>query len=128
MNILIVENELELAQVIAKNIEQWGHEAETAGTGKEALGKVRQKEFALALIDIFLPDVKGHELIPQFKEVWPDMWFVTMTGYNTRELELEVRNMRVAYYMTKPFEAFALKAVIDHMGKKGIGQIKELRD
>ncbi len=80
--------------------------------------KARSKEFDLAVLDIFLPDTKGYDLIPRLKEVRPDMWFVTITGYNTRELELTVRQHRVAYFMTKPFEPFALKAVLDHMEKK----------
>ncbi len=118
MNILIVENDLAVLETAKENIEQWGHNAEMSATGKQALEKVRQKYFDLAVLDIFLPDTKGYDLIPQLKGVWPDMWFVTMTGYNTRELELKVRQLGIAYFMTKPFEPFALKAVIDHMEKK----------
>jgi len=55
------------------------------------------------LLDIYLPDCKGHELIPKFKEARPDMGIVTITGYNTRELELEVRQQGILYYMVKPY-------------------------
>ncbi len=118
MNVLVVEDDVDVAQVIVDHVERWGHDAEISATGKQALEKARQRNFDLALIDIFLPDTKGYDLIPRLKEVRPDMWFVSITGYNTRELELKVREQRVAYFMTKPFEPFALKAVIDHMEKK----------
>ncbi len=118
MDVLVVEDDIEAAQIIVKNIEQWGYNAEIAGSGKEALEKIREKKFDVAVIDIFLPDVKGYELIPQFKDVWHDIWIVTMTGYNTRELEMEVRGLGIVYYMTKPFEAYALKEILDHWTKK----------
>ncbi|MDY6987741.1 MAG: hypothetical protein SWQ30_06760 [Thermodesulfobacteriota bacterium] len=46
------------------------------------------------------------------------MGIVTITGQNTRELELEVRKQGIAYFMTKPFEAQAMKQVIDHISRK----------
>jgi len=103
---------------IAENIERWGHRVETAGTGEDALERVRQKRFDLVLLDIFLPDCKGHELIPQFKETWPETGVVTMTGYNTRDLEWEVRQHGIIYYMTKPFRMEELKEIFDHISKK----------
>ena len=37
-------------------------------------------------------------LIPRFREAWPEIGVVAMTGCYTRELELEVRQQRVLYY------------------------------
>jgi len=67
------------------------------------------------LVDIYLPDCMGHELIPRFKEIWPDIGVVVMTGYNSRELELEVRRQGVIYYMIKPFSLEVLREILDHM-------------
>jgi response regulator of citrate/malate metabolism len=41
-----------------------------------------------------------------------------MTGYNSRELELEVRKQGVLYYMIKPFEIGDLRSLLDHISKK----------
>ncbi len=70
------------------------------------------------LLDIQLPDCKGDELIPQFKEIWPDIGVVTMTDYNSRELELEVRQKGILFYMIKPFSKKVLKEILDHISKK----------
>jgi len=118
MNILVVEDDDSTAEPIAGIIGAWDHEVEISGTGKDALGKVRGKDFDLVLLDIFLPDCKGHELIPQFKKICPDIGIVTMTGYNTRELEMEVRKQGILYFMIKPFEPKDLKALIDHISQK----------
>ena len=106
MHVLLIEDEVSVAEVIQEEIENLGHRVDTEYTGEDALKKVREKRFDLMLLHIFLPDCKGHELIPKFKEAQPDMGIVTMTGYNTRELELEVRQQGIIYYMIKPFKIF----------------------
>ena len=118
MHILLDEHEAPVAEVIKQQIENLGHSVETANTGQDALKKIRKKRFDLMLLGIFLPDCRGHELIPKFREARPDLGIVTMTGYNTRELELEVRQQGVLYYMVKPFRAEEMKMVLDHVSKQ----------
>jgi len=118
MNILVVEDDIDVSSVLAESIQRWGYSSENADTGKDALDKVKQKRFDLILLDIFLPDGKGHRLISQFKELLPDVGIITMTGYNTREMEREVREQGILYYMVKPFETKALKELLDHISHK----------
>ena len=118
MHILLVEDEASVAKVIKQQIENLGHSVETAYTGQDALKKVRKKGFDLMLLDIFLPDCRGHELIPKFREARPDLGIVTMTGYSTRELELEVRQQGILYYMVKPSSGKEMKDLLDHISKK----------
>ena len=118
MNILIVEDDVAVTSVLTETIQRWGYRAENADTCKDALKKVKQKRFDLILLDIFLPDGEGHRLIPQFKELLPDVGIVTLTGHNTRELEMEVREQGILYYMVKPFETKSLKELLDHISHK----------
>ncbi len=117
MEILVVDDDMQYKKLIKANVKGWGHGVKTSDTGKEALRIARQKKFDLVLLDIFLPDCEGHELIPQFKEMWPDIGIVTMTGYNTRELEWKVRQQGILYYLLKPFTMKPLKELLDHIAK-----------
>lgn len=72
VEILVVENDQRVAAPVTEAIERWGHQVETAGTGHDALKRVSQKRFDLVLLDLHLPDCRGHQLIPRFKELWPD--------------------------------------------------------
>jgi DNA-binding response OmpR family regulator len=120
MKILIIEDEREVSIFIAKLIESWGHSVESAGTGKEGLCIFKQGGFDLILLDIFLPDIKGYELIPDFKTINIDVNIVAMTGHNSRELELKVRAQGIIYYMVKPWEIHVLKSIVDYIsGKSG---------
>ncbi len=119
MNILVVEDDISVGNLIEQNIENLGHSAMVVNSGKDALEKFSQNgSFKLILLDIFLPDTRGHDLIPNFKKMAPDVGIVTMTGQNSRELEKEVRSQGILYYMTKPFESKSLKAIIDHVEKR----------
>jgi DNA-binding NtrC family response regulator len=123
MNILIVEGDFCCAQSIGEIIERWGHKVERSGSGYEALRRIKESPFDLVLLDIFLPDVEGYELISQFKKLCPDIGIVTMTGYNSRELELQVRQQGILYYMIKPFETQHLRSLLAHISQKRLQQV-----
>lgn len=121
MNILIVEDDANCAESIGESIENWGYKVERVASGREALKRVKRDAFDLVLLDIFLPDMEGYELIPQFKTLCPEIGIVTMTGHNTRELEMKVREQGILYYMIKPFETKYLQSLLDHISKR-LGQ------
>ena len=124
MNVLIVEDDVFTAESISEIIRKREYSSEIVGTGKDAFQRIRQKRFDLVFLDIFLPDCKGYELIPQFKEQWPGIGIVAMTGYNTRELELNVRNLMINYYMIKPFRVEEVEEVLNHISNKLIKEVK----
>lgn len=118
MNILIVEHDVVVGAVLTKRIEEWGYRVENTDTGRGALERLRKKKFDLILLDIFLSDVQGHQLISQFKQLCPKVQVVTMTDNNSRELEMIVREQGILYYMIKPVEATHLRSLLDHFAQK----------
>ncbi len=118
MNILIVDDDDRFAWVIFKAIDIEKHTVKIAGTGKEAIELVSEETFDLVLLDILLPDCRGNELIAEFKKLSPQMGIVTMTGHNSRELELEVRQQGIYYYLIKPFSVKTIKDIVDHVSEK----------
>jgi len=118
MKILIVDDEVPFLNLLKRYLELWGHECVTAMTGQAAMELLREGGYDLVLLDIFLPDVKGYDLIPSFRRHLPDIDVIAMTGYNTRALESAVRQQDVLFYMIKPFEASQLKEILEHLVKK----------
>jgi len=117
MHILIVEDEDDMRASLREALVRWNHQVQGTRTGLGALRMIHQEHFDLMLLDIFLPECFGHELIPEFKALRPHMGIVTMTGYNSRELELEVRKQGVFYYLIKPFTLGVLREIVDHISK-----------
>jgi len=118
MRVLIVEDDRALSSSVSATVESWGYRTERAETGELALKKIEDNNFDLVLLDIFLPDCKGHELISQFKAKQPGIGIITMTGYNSRDLEKEVRKQGILFYMIKPFADNHLRSILNHVNKK----------
>ena len=73
-----------------------------AENGRAALEKAFAMDFDLFLLDVFLPDMTAMDLIPRLRSFRPDARIITLTGQSTRELERELRELGIAYYMAKP--------------------------
>ncbi len=119
MKILIVEDEPQVVAYIQKILEKWGYDHQAASNGKEALHHILETAFDVILLDINLPDCLGYDLIPEFRQIDPDINIITMTGENSRELEQRVRKEGILYYMVKPIETQNLKLLLEHLCKNG---------
>ena len=66
--ILIVEDELDLQQILAYNLEHAGYAVRVAGTGRDALRLAQEEPPQLVLLDLMLPDMPGTQICKQLKE------------------------------------------------------------
>ena len=118
MDILVVEDNVAVASFLVQSIKKWGFVVETSNNGKSALKRLQEKAFDLVLLDLFLPDIQGDALIPEFKQLWPQIGIITITGRNSRELESRVRQQGILYYFIKPFKLKILKEILDHVSER----------
>lgn len=65
--ILIVEDDLSLAQMYATKLKAEGFEVDIAHDGREGLGKIRDEGPSLVLLDILMPNLDGIEMLRQAK-------------------------------------------------------------
>lgn len=107
--------ETECLHTITENL---GHKVEAVKRGRDVLSIDKSKNFDLILLDLFLPDMKGHELIPKIKKAWPESKIIAITDSNSRELESNVRKEGVIYYMIKPIDAKYMESIIKHIADK----------
>jgi len=61
-HILVVEDEVDLADLVAFNLREGGHEVVVAHTGANALAEVARQRPDLVLLDVMLPDISGFEV------------------------------------------------------------------
>jgi two-component system phosphate regulon response regulator PhoB len=65
--ILVVEDETDIRQILAYNLEQAGHEVLVAERGDSALAMVRDRRPDLILLDLMLPEISGLEICRTLK-------------------------------------------------------------
>jgi CheY-like chemotaxis protein len=80
--VLVVDDEPWIAEVLARMLEDEGHEVETAPNGSLALAKILENNYDLVVCDVHMPELNGLGLYDEVKRLRPDLLprIVFMTG------------------------------------------------
>ncbi len=68
MNVLVVQDEAQIASFIKRELEAEGFAARTARDGAEGLRLTRSSQFDLIILDLLLPSVSGEEVLARMRE------------------------------------------------------------
>ena len=80
-----------------------GYQCEEAGTGDEALNKIRSKPVALMILDIKMPGKSGIELLTEIKADHPDIAVIMATALAEIDTAIHCMKQGAYDYITKPF-------------------------
>ena len=69
MDILIVDDELQVAEVLAKSLAREGHSAQIANSGEEALRMLGTHEPDALFLDVSMPGMNGLDVLSQVKRL-----------------------------------------------------------
>ncbi|RPJ07261.1 MAG: DNA-binding response regulator [Spirochaetaceae bacterium] len=108
--ILIVEDELPIAELIALNLQMAGFQTEHAPDGEKAFSMIQAKNFDLVLLDIILPKMTGIDLLPKITSKKIPVIFLTSKD-SVRD-KVGGLSLGAEDYITKPFESAELVARI----------------
>lgn len=118
-DILIVDDEVNLASSLQDILEAKGYNTTIAHDGKAVLTLCREKVFDLAIIDLRLPDISGIELIRKLATLAPEMEYIIGTGHASLETAIKaVRKWHVIAYETKPINTNHLLALIAQVSER----------
>lgn len=100
-NILLIDDEPEFRKLLAKLIRLEGLNVFEANDGKEGLELFGKEEFQLVITDVRLPDIKGLDLIGQFKNFSADVEIIVITAFGTIEDGVEAIKKGAFDYLVK---------------------------
>jgi DNA-binding NtrC family response regulator len=99
--ILLVEDEVNMARTLAKNLERAGHAVEHAPHGEAALARLGEASFDMVLTDLKMPVMDGMALMRAMHERGLPPAVVVLTGYGTIESAVEAMKLGAADYLIK---------------------------
>jgi DNA-binding NtrC family response regulator len=99
--ILLVEDEVNMARTLAKNLERAGHTVEHAPHGEAALTRLGQASFDVVLTDLKMPVMDGMALLRAMHERRLPPAVVVLTGYGTIDSAVEAMKLGAADYLIK---------------------------
>ncbi len=116
--ILIVDDDRDTQRTLQNIFRRKGFLTDSAGTGKVALHKARQRRFHVALVDIKLPDLNGVELLEKLKAKHPDMMVIMATAYASVETAVNALNKGASAFITKPLNIDEVLIIINQVLEK----------
>ena len=102
--LLLVEDERNLAEVIADNLIIEGYQVEVIGNGTDALERIRADRPALVLLDVMLPGLDGFSVCERLRADDNDVPILFLTAKNESEDRIHGLEIGGDDYLVKPFE------------------------
>ena len=117
--VLILEDEVNIRSFVVINLKRAGYHAIEAGTGQEALDRLRDNpDIGVAILDIMLPDIDGFEVCRRIRANNKQIGIIMLTA-RTQEMDKVTGLMTGADdYVTKPFSPAELTARIDALYRR----------
>ena len=110
MQILLVEDDLSLADSLATALKREGFTVNHVATGKAALLAAETMPPELVILDLGLPDMDGLAVLKQLHKGKTPLLVLVLTARNTTEDKVSGLNLGADDYLAKPFEMSELLA------------------
>ncbi len=119
--ILVVDDEQDVREMVSKIINVIGHEAVSAGSGKEALEILKNGTFSILITDIRMPEMDGFELMKAVRDLFPNVYIICMTAHGGSYSYTDVVTVGAKDYITKPFTIDEMRAKLNRViGEKDL--------
>lgn len=99
---LLVDDEVQFTEVLAKRLARRRFSVETVMSGEKAIQILRKKEFDIVVLDLKLTDMDGIEILKIFKKMAPELPVIMLTGHGCEIAAQEGLRFGASAYLTKP--------------------------
>ena len=113
VRILVVDDELEMAALVADEMVERGYVAVALRYGRDAIERLRLERFDALITDLRMPDVDGLALLRASRALDPSRPVIVMTGHMAIDTALEAVNQGAVHYVIKPFNLSHLVKLVE---------------
>ena len=113
LRILIVDDEPSVGDALRLVLESQGFEVVLATTGRDGLDHARNLRFGFGVIDLFLTDISGFQVITDLLELQPQIALLLITAHGTPQVFAEAKKLGAIGALAKPFHPAEILKLID---------------
>jgi len=110
LRVLTVEDEPEMADLLARGLRGEGYEVDVAADGVDALTLAKDGGYDIAILDVMLPGMSGFEICRWLRRQNPGMGIILLTARDAVDDRVTGLDAGADDYLTKPFEFAELAA------------------
>ena len=118
MRLLIVEDEKELCDTVAKSLYRSGYEVDTCYEGNEALDYIFSEDYDLIVLDLNLPGKDGMDILREVRETNEETKVLILSARSQIADKVEGLDAGANDYLEKPFHLQELEARIRSLTRR----------
>ena len=122
LNILVVDDDLNHLKTLQTIIKSWGYQVSAVDDGAKAVESVKERPYALILMDVRMTQMSGIEALQHIKQYNPAIPILIMTAYSSLESAVDALKAGAYDYLTKPLDfevlKISLERALEHTGLK----------
>src|SRR5580765_6379785 len=110
--ILVVDDEANIRHTLRGVLADEGYEVVEAPDGRRALELLERQLPSLAIVDIWMPEIDGIELVSRMRQQAPEVPVIVISGHGTIDTAVRVIRMGAFDFLEKPFQLDALLRMV----------------
>ncbi len=108
--LLVVDDEPQIREFIARALTAAGYAIDFAETGKEGLSHATAGDYDLVILDLVMPDMDGREVLARLRHNRPDQAVLVLSCLGDVTTKVNCLELGAQDYLTKPFSLAELLA------------------
>jgi DNA-binding response OmpR family regulator len=126
MNILLVEDEVRVADFIRRGLSAEGWTVDHASSGEDALEHAATEEYDLILLDLMLPGIQGQDVCRKLRARKSKIPILMLTALDSPEERVEGLKIGADDYLPKPFDFDELIARVEALHRRASNYASDL--
>lgn len=88
--VLVIDDDETLRELMESMLQRMGYNVLVAENGKNAIDTAESygEKIDLAILDLFLPDIRGDRVGPKIMKIHPELKIIVMSGYSLQDTEV----------------------------------------
>jgi DNA-binding NtrC family response regulator len=110
--ILVVDDQPHVTGILREMLQHFGYEASIAGSAEDAIASMVDVRPHVVFLDLQLPGISGLEALAYFREHYPTVPVIVVTGNLEQEMARQARDHGAFEVIGKPFSLTVLKTLL----------------
>lgn len=119
-SILLIEDDVEINNSIARQLQREGYKVVQSYDGKQGIEAFKNQTFDLILLDMLLPKIAGEYILSEVRET-SDIPIIVISALKDEMMQYKAYENNVDDYVVKPFSLnilnYKIKAIFRRLGK-----------
>lgn len=120
IKILFLEDEPNILEVTTEYMKMHGYEVTCVCNGEEAIEKLKNEDFNLAILDIMVPKISGLEVLQYINKNKKEMSTIMLTALGDDQTQLKAFNLKTDDFVIKPFSPILLLKRIEAVLRRSL--------